>query len=145
NFGDLFSARQKVGLHVFAKTVQRAAENVTKESGDSTLAAATATCLSLVFSKMVGLSSSFNRWEPNVQCVQDVFGRQAVGLVWDFAESNPVGSSRGSFETFLHGAVNLLALDFGLSSSTIPQQADACALPLPDDSADCVATDPPYF
>jgi hypothetical protein len=94
---------------------------------------------------MAGLCSSFNRWEPNVQCVQDVFGRQAVGLVWDFAESNPLGGSRGSFDTFLDGAVNLLGLDQGVSNSTTPQQADACAHPLPDDSADCIATDPPYF
>jgi adenine-specific DNA methylase len=144
-FGDLYSARQKLALHVFAKTVQRAADRVAQETGDDILAAAIATCVSLVFTKMAGLCSSFNRWEPNVQCVQDVFGRQAVGLVWDFAESNPLGNSRGSFNTFLDGTVNLLGLNQGLSNSTTPQQANACAHPLPDDSAECIATDPPYF
>jgi putative DNA methylase len=144
-FGDLFSARQKLCLHFFARAVHKAAERITQETGDPQLAVATATCLSIVFSKMAGLCSTFNRWEPNVQCVQDVFGRQAVGLVWDFAESNPLGGSRGSFRTFLNGAVKLLALDFGVSNYTTPEQADACVHPLPNDSAECIATDPPYF
>ena len=145
SFGDLFSTRQKLSLHVFARAVQRAAEQIINEEGDSALAAATASCLALVFSKMAGLGSSFNRWEPNVQCVQDIFGRQAIGLVWDYAESNPLGGSRGSFETFLDGAVNLLGVDYGLTNTTTPHQENACAHPLPDEFADCISTDPPYF
>ena len=133
SFGDLFSARQKLSLHVFARAVQGAADQIIKYEGDSELAAATAICLALVFSKMAGLGSSFNRWEPNVQCVQDVFGRQAIGLVWDYAESNPLGGSRGSFETFLDGAINLLEADYGLTNTTTPHQANACAYPLPDE------------
>ena len=83
---------------------------------------------------------------PNVQCVQDVFGRQAIGLVWDFAESNPLGGSeRALLSTFLDGAVDLLGVDYGVTNTTTPHQENACACPLPDESADCISTDPPYF
>ena len=145
SFGDMFTARQKASLNTFAHIVRQASERISAETGDDLLARAISTCISLVFSKMAGLSSSFNRWEPNVQCVQDVFGRQAVGLVWDFAESNPLGMSRGSFGTFLKGTINLLESDFGVDHAAVPFQADACRHPLPDDSVQCVVTDPPYF
>lgn len=72
------------------------------------------------------------------------FGRQALPVVWDFAEPVPWTDSSGN----LQGAIEWVASVVGNSPPSEvgqTQQASATEHPLPDQGADIWFTDPPYY
>ncbi len=81
------------------------------------------------------------RWNPVGQKAQHVFGRQAIPIVWDYAETNPFATTTGSYSAAYDMVVNGL---FTLASGTGRiEQADAQHARLPENSVIC--TDPPYY
>ncbi len=114
-------------------------------TGAEAYADAIVTYLALVVDKQADLCNSLVRWEPIAQCPRQLFGRQAIPMVWDFAESNPLGSSSGSFETCLTGTIKGLS---GIGAVLGPEgralQMDATARVRSEDQV-AVATDPPYY
>lgn len=136
-WGDLFTARQKVGLHALAR-LSRSAGKSSKVLGD---------LLALMLNHTTERSSSLCRWspEPYMETILGVFGRQALPMIWDFAEAALLSESTGSF---LHGlGVKAQAVQAApvLPSSGQVQLADARISPLPDGSAAVWFTDPPYY
>ena len=80
-----------------------------------------------------------------METVLGVFGRQALPIVWDFAEPALLSESTGSF---LHGlGVKTQAVqDFpGLGAKGNVELSDARKSPLPDASSYIWFTDPPYY
>ena len=74
------------------------------------------------------------------------FGRQALPMVWDFCEINPVGGSSGDFNGALDWVLRVIEKEAGsnLSSGQVGMSS-ATRHPLPDDSAEAIITDPPYY
>jgi len=137
-WGDLFTARQKVALD----SLQRKAQELSQESA----------LLSEVFAQALGhvleRNSALSRWRPQayMETVEGIFGRQALPVVWDFAEAAPLSSSTGSFEHSLGVVVNCVAGTAALAGEGGQiQLADAGDSPLPDDTTDIFFTDPPYY
>ena len=67
-------------------------------------------------------------------------------MAWDFAEMNPLAGSSGDWSE----AVRYLALFIEANVDQFKghgtaEQSSATAHPLPDDSADVICTDPPYY
>jgi len=142
-WGKLFTARQALALLTFVKWIRELRHSASAR--DSDMQRAVSTVLALVVSKLADLCNSLCSWEPNVQCVQHLFGRQAMGIIWDFAEGNPLGEARGSFTTYLKGMVAILELYAGKWPSSSPVLCSATAHPLPDNAAAILVTDPPYY
>jgi putative DNA methylase len=75
-----------------------------------------------------------------------MFGRHAISVVWDFAESAPLGDSTGGWSTALNW---LLAAIEGVAMARLKPgevaQKDAADTGLPDQSAAVWFTDPPYY
>jgi putative DNA methylase len=46
------------------------------------------------------------RWNPVGAKAQHAFGRQALPMVWDFAETNLLGTATGSLDSGYEMAVN---------------------------------------
>lgn len=161
-WGDLFTDRQLVALTTFSDLVAEAREKVLSDAlvagldpealglADGGIAAeayadAVATYLGLIIGKAADLGNSLCAWEPNAQCPRHLFSRQAIPMVWDFAEPNPFSSSSGSWEVFLQRLSRALEKCFPLSGLTpagIEQResADDHGLHSP-----IFATDPPYY
>ncbi|MCH8840840.1 MAG: DUF1156 domain-containing protein, partial [Planctomycetes bacterium] len=140
SWGDLFTPRQALAHVTFARTIRNA-----DFGGDAALAHVIRTLLTLALGKQTDLGNSLCRWEPIAQCPRQLFGRQAIGIVWDYAEGVPIGDSSGSWNVLIDGIAR--ALD-GIGSDWPPgqvQQADAAKHPLPDESASLLFTDPPYY
>jgi adenine-specific DNA methylase len=135
-WGDLFTARQKVALVTFNR-------EVAKHSITSTLALA-----ALNLSHITERNNSLCRWYPDayMETVGTVYGRQALPIVWDFAEAMPLVDSSGGWEhslSFVARATEMtgkLLQRFGQV-----QQGDAMEHPLPDTTAHIWFTDPPYY
>ena len=74
----------------------------------------------------------------------DTFGRQALPMVWDFAESSPVGGSTGDIRTQTEWLAKVIE-NHPIKNLATVQLADATHHPLPDETAGVWFTDPPYY
>ncbi len=143
-WGDLFSPRQALLMTTLTSLIKEEHARLAKH--DIELADAVATCLALITGKVAQYNSSCCRWKPTGETLVDMFGRQAIPMVWDFAEAYPFSNSTGDFgqyaESFSAVLRNLTGL-VGIVGTV--QQCSATAHPLPDDSVDAFVTDPPYY
>ena len=116
-WSDLFTSRQLVALTSLSDLVLEAREHVKRDAeaaglaGDCTSLAAggtgakayadaIGTYLSIFLSRLVNLNNALANGGMILQrsSVGHLFARQAIPMVWDFAEANPIGNSGGSFE-----------------------------------------------
>jgi len=135
-WGDLFTARQKVALLAFCGKVLDLT-NCTK--GCKNL-------LAIAVNRVSDATASLTSWLASGEEVKHVFARQALPIVWDFGETNPTSEASRSWSSALdaiQNVVNALA-DVRMSMGQI-QQADACQSPLPDAATGIWFTDPPYY
>lgn len=147
-WGDLFTPRQALALSTFAAGVRRACRTMSEEGMAPDLVTAVGTCLALLIGKQADRGSSLCRWDLSSSGgrLASTFGRQAIGMVWDFAEAPPFGDASGDFGIALDGVVRILSdLARSIPAPAVVVAASATNHPLPDDAADCVVTDPPYY
>ena len=155
---DLFSDRQLVALTTFSSLVEEARAHVRRDSvaaGFSEVEAIEYANLTKIFlaicvSKTSDSSCTISRWQNAGDKVAGVFSRQAIPMLWDYAEANLFSSSTQNWM----GQVNWVAkaVQF-LPSKPIPGrafQADAADLPMRGEdsrsNAEAIfSTDPPYF
>ena len=162
-FGDYFTDRQLVALTTFSDLVTEARERILADAvtagmpgdgvplrdggiGASAYAEAVGVYLAFALSKQADLGNSLCRWEPVAQCPRQLFGRQAIPMVWDYAEGNPLGNSSGGWNVLVDGIAKAFFRAFGTiegSESGYSQQADAGSQGLSHDKI--VSTDPPYY
>lgn len=131
NWGDLFTARQKLALARLGLLMQ-SVSRTSREVG------------SMALSRLADKNASLAIWNQIGEKIEHVFGRQALPIVWDFAEVPIFSNSTGNY---LSGA-ELVAkvIDTSPNSSTGQiQLADATDHPLPDETASVWFTDPPYY
>jgi putative DNA methylase len=134
-FGDLFTARQKLVLVTLARLVR--AEAV---SGSGP----THRALLTLISRAADYGSSGVVWAAGGEFVAHTFGRQALPMVWDFAEAVPFTDSSGSLWGALDWIVRVIEA-WPDSRVGQTQVADAAEYPLPSESAEVWFTDPPYY
>ncbi len=130
-WGDLFTARQRAALI-----------SLGQPSTSSTQAVHA--LLAMVIGRCADYSSAGVVWAQEGEFVAHTFGRQALPIVWDFAEPVQFRDASGSFE----GAVDWVGRvvdSWPGSRDGQYQQADATEHPLPDESAGVWFTDPPYY
>ncbi len=73
--------------------------------GAQAYADAVATYLALAVDRLADYSSSICSWHVSGEKMRNTFARQAIPMVWDFAEANPFSDSTGNFQ----GAVEWVA------------------------------------
>lgn len=133
-WGDLFSARQKLALVTLARA---------SRAGPSSEEAST-TAIALVISKLADYCAAQATWVPSGEFVRGTFGRPALGMIWDWVEAVPWTDSSGNFEGALNWVSQVIEAWPGSSIGQV-QLADARQHPLPDEAADVWFTDPPYY
>jgi len=140
-WGDVFSPRQALAMTTLARLVREAvthfSEQIPKSPGSTgDLAEALATCLGIVVGRQGDMQSSLVTWTAGGEFVGHTFVRQALGMVWDFAEPVPWVSASGNWA----GAIDWVSRVIEHESSDGAQvghveSASATAHPLPDDAA----------
>ena len=141
SWGDLFTARQALALTTLARMIRELAP-----TGDHTLTRSVRLSLAMALGRQADYTSSLCLWSVNGEFIAHTFGRQALPIVWDFAEVAPFGGGSGDFA----GALEWVRRVIDANAVTIPVAghaiaADAANSPLPDDSCDLFFTDPPYY
>jgi putative DNA methylase len=107
---------------------------------------AVATYLAFVLDKQADLGNALNRWEPIAQCPRQLFARQAIPMVWDFAEGNPFGESSGSWSVLLDNLMRSFRSPlfnfYRFADSSVAQMN---AMELSGVESALISTDPPYY
>jgi len=142
--GDLFSSRQLVALNTFSDLVTEAREFVLRCSdNDVSYADAIATYLGMNISRLANRCSTICFWDAPSEKVQQVFARQGIPMVWDFAEANPFSESTGNFVGQLRYMIRVLELSH-CDVKGEARQGDATRN-LSNVINPIISTDPPYY
>jgi len=115
-------------------------------AGATACAEAVGVYLAFALSKQADLGNSLCAWEPIAQCPRHLFGRQAIPMVWDYAEGNPLGNSSGAWSVFVDGIAKAFSKAFEYVPSGVSGhsgQGDAGVQTISRDKL--VSTDPPYY
>ncbi|MFZ4441164.1 MAG: DUF1156 domain-containing protein, partial [Syntrophales bacterium] len=141
SWGDMFTQRQLLALTTLAGLVWKVCPNC-----DAEFAGAVKTMLALAVNKQADLGCALTRWKQDAECPVNLFGRQAIGMVWDFAETVVTSDSSGSWASMFERTVYTLKCGINQFSTTGQTlQCSATKHVLPSGSADAVITDPPYY
>jgi putative DNA methylase len=155
-FASLFTNRQLTALTTFSDLVGEARERVLQDAiaagldegtrleqggtGAAAYADAVATYLGMGVSRLTDIANGLARWENTKTQVRNLFGRQAIPMVWDFAEAPPFGKAAGSYEVSLGSLIKAIRLAGPIVGNA--RQEDAARRGYQDL---VVSTDPPYY
>ncbi len=119
-WSDLFTARQLVVLTTFSDLVGEAIEQVKKDYagashsiadddralrdgglGPRAYSEAVGVYLAFALSKVANIGSSLVSWMNDRGALRETFARQAIPMVWDFAEANPFADTGGTLNSIV--------------------------------------------
>ncbi|MCB5288064.1 MAG: hypothetical protein LHW64_09705, partial [Candidatus Cloacimonetes bacterium] len=157
-YGDLFSDRQLLALNTVYDLIDdlRIHKNDAEDShvhtsslilrGNSvseiTYSNALALYLNYVADKCVDYWSCVCSWHISGQKMRNTFGRQAIAMVWDYAEANPFSGSTGNLIAMLDWVRKAILTSCPLFAG-YSLQSDACNQSISENKV--VSTDPPYY
>jgi putative DNA methylase len=158
-YGDLFTPRQLVALMTFSDLIAESREKVKRDAlaagladegkplndggtGARSYADAVAVYLAFSVDKAADYWSTICTWHSSRDLIRNTFGRQAIPMTWDYAETNIFSSSTGNVSSGIEWAFKALCI--------FP--ASGLGIAIPDDAQKqtvslnrVVSTDPPYY
>jgi len=146
-WGDLFNPRQKLALITFVEKVRLAYKEMIEERYDEEYAKGLVTYLALALDRLVSFNSSLTLWVSEGEFIANTFTRQALPMIWDYAELDPFSEASGDWNSAMGWIVRVIehCSRTADSAPTAVSQFSATYLPYPDNSFDAVLTDPPYY
>ena len=156
---DLFTPRQLVALTTFSDLVGEARERIRADAmasgmtddgvplrdggtGATAYAEAGLVYLGLLVDQVANHSSSVCGWNTANTQMRSVFARQAIPMVWDYAESNPFCESSGSYLNLAERQIKgFKALGDGQPGAASQVDVNHQSI----SSNKLVSTDPPYY
>ena len=159
-YGDLFTPRQLVALTTFSDLVTEARARVECDAivadlpddstplrdggnGATAYAEAVGVYLGIGIDRLADRSSTICGWDVGYTKIRNTFGRQAIPMVWDYAEGNVFSNSTGNFVSLLEWVEKFLievpATVYGSSTQMDASSQDRTQY------YKVVSTDPPYY
>jgi putative DNA methylase len=138
-WGDLFTARQKVALVTLGEAIRKHSDSNESE------------IFGMLLNGVVDRNAVLAMWRPqsDQEKVEHVFARPALPMSWDFAEAVALSESTGSWDDRVDMTSRTLEAFSTWAQCTDHQGqvqgADAAEHPLPDETAHVWFTDPPYY
>jgi putative DNA methylase len=144
-WADLFSPRQLFALLTFTKYIRHSYVDMLRSGMNSERVIAVVTSLGMVLDKQADFLSTLAILKSTgARGIVHTFGRQALPMVWDFAESNPLNDQAANWKGCLKEVVdNIERVREGFSAKVV--RASATDLPWEAGVFDAIVTDPPYY
>lgn len=161
-YGDLFTPRQLVALTTFSDLVGEVRARIHQDAlaaglkedqqgleaggiGAKAYAEAVSVYLAFAMDKSVDYWSSLCPWlnQPKNEIVGKTFGRQALPMMWDYAEANVFCGGGGDIVTQLQYVSKYLVLCSVSKGLGVAAQADAQTQEVSVHKV--ISTDPPYY
>ena len=141
-WNDYFTPRQALAL----STLVRLLHESSKERGEADgLSLSLQVCLALAFDRQANATTSLSRWHTSGEKLEGLFARQAIPMLWDFAEAMPFCDSSGNFDGAVEWVARVCEANVILAATGQAESASATSHPLADDTAHGFITDPPYY
>ena len=147
NWRELFTKRQLVALETFRdEALTEASGEIVKDGGSKEYANIVCTYLALAIGRTTNSNSSFAKWDssPRGLIITSVYARQAIPMVWDFAEANPFSSSSQNWNAQIEWVAEAVARLPADMPPGVAHQADATTT-IHSQSGPVIVTDPPYY
>jgi putative DNA methylase len=161
-YGDLFSSRQLVALTTFCDLIEKVREKVKHDalakgisddhkplsiggSGATAYADALGVYLAFAIDKSTVYWNTLCPWlnQPKNEIVGNSFSRQALPMMWGYAEANPFSESGGNIEKQLDYIIKAVQSGAVTSRNGFATQSDIVN-PL-SMATSIISTDPPYY
>ncbi|MCA9457673.1 MAG: DUF1156 domain-containing protein, partial [Nitrospira sp.] len=159
SYGDLFTPRQLVALTTFSDLVQEAREKAIADakaaglpddgqglakggSGATAYGDALAVYMCFAIDKATDYHSTICSWHSSKELIRNTFGRQAIPMTWDYAETNPFSDSAGNISSGFEWSQKVLNL-LPASETAAASQSDAATQNI--SKGKLISTDPPYY
>ena len=160
NFGDLFTPRQLVALTTFSNLVQEARAKAKDDAlssgmfdddqgldsggtGATAYADAVAVYLACGIGRATDYWTSNATWESAGGFIAHAFTRQAIPMVWDYAEGNPFSDASGNWLQTCMDWIIRVVQSFNPISDGVVKQNDAQTQSI--SAGKVISTDPPYY
>ncbi len=146
-FRDLFTPRQLATLCAFAHGVREVHAEMIADRMEPRRAEAVCAYLGLILDRVAEKSSTLCRWVAAATWtgVNGTYSRQALPMVWDFAETGPFSGSTGDADDYVGEIADIIdRLNHGGRRVEV-QRTSATQLSDHDGHFDAVITDPPYY
>ena len=138
----LFTERQLMALTTLSDLLPEV-RNLLLEHGASTqYTDVVCTYLALAIGRTTDGCSGFATWQDSF--VAHVFARQAISMVWDFAESNPLSTATKNWIAQVEWVARVVERVSVNANAGEAHQADASTT-IHADSGAIIVTDPPYY
>jgi putative DNA methylase len=158
-FGDYFTPRQLIALTTFSDLVGEARQKVLQDAiaagvrddgktleaggeGATAYAEAVSVYLGLALSRLTDICNNLCRWESSKTQVRNLFGRQGIAMLWDYAENNVFAEAAGDYGVSLANLIKALERLPGVGLGHVIQ-ADAQTQRI--SFRKTISTDPPYY
>lgn len=144
----LFSERQLVCLTTFARHIRSAIADIRSAQPDGAeYAPAIGAYLGILLDRLADYNSTICAWHNTREQIGHTFGRQALGMIWDFCEVNPFSGLTGSWVSQVRQVSQVIGRCSALPPKTTASVLRSSALNIPFGSGelDAVITDPPYY
>ncbi|BAI92825.1 DUF1156 domain-containing protein [Arthrospira platensis NCB002] len=159
---DLFTSRQLVALTTFSDLVGEAKDKAFQnalavglsddnialnDGGNGARAYSEAIAIYLAFAldKSADYWSNICSWHSGRDTIRNTFGRQAIPMIWDFAEANPMSDSTGNFNGAIDWVIKVIENHDNVNVAAHVFQQDAQVSHKNDDIPKIISTDPPYY
>ncbi|MDE2644923.1 MAG: DUF1156 domain-containing protein [Bacteroidota bacterium] len=147
-WGELFNPRQLVAMQTFVAALHEVFGAMGCAIPDREYRLALGLYLGLWVDRVAVFNNSFTRWRSSHQKSETPFGGQAIPMIWDYPEVNPLANTSGTASTQLQYMLKVIEHERvgngdAFSEPTI-LLGSAASLPLEAEMAHCVVTDPPY-
>ena len=159
-WSDLFTARQLTALNTLSSLVTEAREIAKRDAliagfddspsgidaggtGAAAYADAIAIYLAFAISKVANVGSTITSWMNDRGAFRETFARQAIPMVWDYAEANPFANAGGSLGTALEKGAMAIHTFPATNNNSRAVQESASTQSISINRI--ISTDPPYY
>ncbi|MDT9185420.1 DUF1156 domain-containing protein [Limnospira sp. PMC 289.06] len=161
-YADLFTSRQLVALTTFSDLVGEAKDKAFQNAlavglsdddiplykggnGARAYSEAIAIYLAFALDKSADYWSNICSWHSGRDTIRNTFGRQAIPMIWDFAEANPMSEGTGNFNGAIDWVIKVIENHDNVNVAAHVFQQDAQVSHKNDDIPKIISTDPPYY
>jgi len=141
----LFTSRQMLSLLSFSRLVRIAHADMVALGYGGENARAIATYLGLLVDRLADYGSTLCSWHNTREVIGHTYARQALPMVWDFVELNPLGNASGNALSALEWIIDVIHHTTSLGPTGQVWRGSATEIAVRDGTLDAVITDPPYY
>jgi adenine-specific DNA methylase len=140
----IYNSRQLLALATLCRLVRQVVVKLENDA-DTGYARAVASFMGLAVGRFADFNSSlcvFNN--VGGRGVKNTFGRQALPLVWDYAESMPFNPQGANWEACIEAAMKTIP-NLAMKEVAMVKRGSATSIPETEETFAAVVTDPPYY